>query len=99
MSDVFDRFGATVDIRGPEDHQIGTFLVRRKPNASRDSFDRVVQRLPVADNGLILSTPTIAVVVTTFGAAMGVSSHPAVAHVGGVRIDPQRLENLAHPER
>ena len=97
MSDVIEQFNATVNYRGPNEGEIGPFLIRRSASASRAAFEDVISALLIAEDSLLLSTPTVAVVVTTFGAAMAVRARDEVAHVGGVRIDPERLAALLNP--
>lgn len=91
MSDVIDQFDARVSYRGPDESEIGPFLIQRSANASRAAFEDIISALLITEDSLLLSTPTVAVVVTTFGAAMAARDRDEIAHVGGVRIDPERL--------
>jgi hypothetical protein len=86
-----DHFGATVDVSVPA-ADVGLFVVCRHPATDHARFrDAVAAAVGGSDRVFLDSPGGLVVVATRFDTAQALRAHPAVAHVGGVTVDPERL--------
>ena len=92
MTNVREAFDAAVDVQGPDPGEWGSFAVQRREGVEHERFLRLVSNHVGGDDYVVLDSPGgLVVVVTSFGSAQALVGHPAVSHVGGVTIDPDRF--------
>jgi hypothetical protein len=86
-----DRFGATVDVSTTAT-DAGQFLVRRRPSVDHAEFRRTVAAAVGGVDRITLDVPGgFVIVAAPLETARTLRTHSAVAHVGGVTIDPNRV--------
>lgn len=89
-----DRFGARIDVAGPEPDDETFFLVKRTPEADHESFMRAVLAVVGVRKLLFHHRSGIAVVRTSFRRAVRLRADPQVAIAGPVSVDPERLQAM-----
>lgn len=91
--DARDAFDAEIGVNGPDPAERGYFLVERRPDVEHEGFVRLVSAHVGGDEFVVLDSPGgVVVVIAPLGVAEGLRRLPSVTHVGGVTIDPDRLE-------
>jgi len=87
-----ERFGASIEITGPDPETEGFFLVTRPERVDHESFVAGLLGLIGSADRLVLHHPTgFAVVRLPFGRAQRLKRLSWVETVGGIRFDPERL--------
>lgn len=89
-----DRFGARIDVAGPDPDDETFFLVKRIPEADHESFMRAVLGVVGVGRLLFHHRSGIAVVRTTFRRAARLRADPQVAMAGPVSVDPERIQAM-----
>jgi hypothetical protein len=86
-----DRFGARIDVAGPDPGDETFFLVKRTPDADHESFMHAVLAVVGVGRLVFHHRSGIAVVHTTFQRAGRLRADPRVAMAGPVNVDPERI--------
>ena len=95
---IAERFGATIEISGPDPDAEGTFFVKRPDGIDHDAF--VTGLLGVIGNSdrLVLHHRAwFAIVQLPFGRAQRLKRYPWIAAVGGVNFDPEQFAAVMGP--
>ena len=86
-----EQFGASVDIETATT-DVGYFLVRRCSSVEHERFRAAVATVVGGAESIQLDAPNgFVVVVTQYGTAEALRTHPMVDHVGGVTFDPDQI--------
>lgn len=86
-----ERFGAAVDVSTPAG-DVGYFLVRPRGRVDLAAFRATVAAAVGGNEYVPLeSAGGFVVVVTRYGTAQVLRTHPLVEHVGGVEVDPEQF--------
>ncbi len=94
-SDIARKFGANIDVVGPDPDDAAFFLVKRYGSVDPESFRTwLVERVGGRDSILLESTSGIFVVWMQFHTARYIRQDPKVALVGGISVDINRLNKM-----
>ncbi len=89
---VAERFGASIEVDGPDPDSEGFFLVTRRDDVDHEAFVTGLLGLFGTGGRLVLHHPSgFAIVRLSFGRAQRLKRLPWVEAVGGVQFDPERL--------
>lgn len=92
MVDIADKFGATIDIKGPDSETVGYFFVKRQEAVDHDQFMQGLLRfLGDPDRLAFHHRSGFAIVQLSYGQAQRLKQFPHVAQVGGVQFDPEQF--------
>ncbi|WP_418286062.1 hypothetical protein [Halorubrum sp. DTA46] len=87
-----ERFGASIEITGPDPETEGFFLVTRRDEVDHDAFVAGLLGLVGTAGRLVLHHRSgFAVVRLPFGRAQRLKGLPWIDAVGGVRFDPEQF--------
>lgn len=90
--DVAEQFGATVDVSATA-ADVGLFYVRRHPSVDHARFRSSVAAAVGGPESVRFDAPGgFVIVAARYETAQSLREHPLVDHVGGVTVDPNRLE-------
>ncbi|EMA64823.1 hypothetical protein [Halorubrum kocurii] len=93
---VADRFGASVEITGPDPETEGFFFVKRRDEVDHDAFvTGLLGLVGTADRLVLHHRSGFAVVRLSHGRAQQLGRLPWVDAVGGVRFDPEQFAAIA----
>jgi hypothetical protein len=93
-----DRFGARIDVAGPDPDDETFFLVKRTPEADHEPFMHAVLAVVGVGRLLFHHRSGIALVRTTFRRAAQLRADPQVAMAGPVSVDPERIRTMLGAE-
>ncbi len=92
MVDIAEKFGAKIDIKGPDPDTVGYFFVKRKAAVDHDEFMHGLLRfLGDPDRLAFHHRSGFAIVRLAYGRAQRLKRFPHVALVGGVQFDPDQF--------
>lgn len=92
MVDIAEKFGAKIDISGPDPDAVGYFFVKREAAVDHDQFMQGVLRfLGDPDRLAFHHRSGFAIVLLPYGRAQRLKRFPHVAQVGGVQFDPEQF--------
>jgi hypothetical protein len=93
---VAERFGASVDITGPDPETEGFFFVKRREGVDHEAFVTGLLGLVGTTGRLVLHHRSgFAVVRLPYGRARRLGRLPWIDTVGGVRFDPEQFAAVA----
>ena len=89
------RFGAKVDVEGPDPDAEAYFFVKRAADVDHQSFMVALLGLLGDPGRLVLHHRTgFAVVITTFAGANRLRASPLISTVGGIQFDPEQFASV-----
>lgn len=92
---VAERFGATVEVTGPDPDTEGFFFVKRSESVDHDEFVTGLLGLLGTAGRLVLHHRSgFAIVRLPFERAQRLTRFPWIETVGGIRFDPERFAAL-----
>ena len=92
---VAERFGASIEVDGPDPETEGFFLVTRREAVDHEAFVTGLLGLFGTGGRLVLHHPSgFAIVGMSFGRAQRLKQFQWVEAVGGVQFDPERLATV-----
>ena len=87
-----ERFGATVDVNGPDPDTEGFFFVKRQDQIDHDAFVTGLLGLLGTAGRLVLHHRSgFAIVRLPFGRAQRLKRFPWIKTVGGIRFNPEQF--------
>lgn len=92
---IIERFGARVEVDGPDQDEEAYFFVKRHPEVDHQAFMVALLGLLGDPNRLVIHHRSgFAVVLTTFGRSRRLRANPLVSTVGGIQFDPEQFASV-----